>query len=135
MKKKAVKTKVIFSLLALGAFTISCFRGNDRGEGYRNNYTQHRHDDDMEYEDYGEQEDEMPDGRYEAKVDYHNPETGTSSTYYLDVEVQDKELVKIYWKRGGWLDQSHFSPVDISDGTAKFTSDKGYEYRVELLDY
>ncbi|VDH05182.1 hypothetical protein [Bergeyella zoohelcum] len=72
------------------------------------------------------------DGTYLAEVEYYTPNTGTSSTYTLDVE--DNELVKMYWDNGGWLDDTHFTPVDISDGEAFFTSDKGYEYTVRLLD-
>ena len=30
-----------------------------------------------------------------------------------------------------WISNS-ISPADISDGTASFTDDRGYEYRVEL---
>lgn len=77
----------------------------------------------------------IKDGTYEAEVRYYNPSTGTHSTYTLEVEVEDEKLVKIYWNNGGWLDDSHFTPPDISDGTASFESDKGYEYEVELIDY
>lgn len=74
------------------------------------------------------------DGTYEAKIEYYNPKTGTYSTYTLDVEVENDELVKIYWNNGGWLDESHFYATDISTGTASFTSDRGYEYTVTLLE-
>lgn len=93
-----------------------------------------------ESEDYDEDEDSIeeeegyPDGTYDATIRVYNPNTGHNATYTLEVEVEveNEELTKIYWNNGGWLDDSHFSPADISDGTASFTDDRGYEYRVEL---
>ena len=72
------------------------------------------------------------DGKYCADVEYYNPNTGTSSTYTLNVEVEDNTLVTIYWPSGGWLDESHFEPQDISDGNCSFTSDVGYDYEVTI---
>ena len=93
---------------------------------------------DYDSEDYDEDEDsikeeeEYPDGTYDATIRVYNPNTGHNATYTLEVEVENEELIKIYWNNGGWLDESHFSPADISDGTASFTDDRGYEYSVEL---
>jgi len=64
----------------------------------------------------------------------------SSSSRYQDTEYEESEdydedeekLKKKYGNKRGWLDDSHFSPTDISDGTASFTDDRGYEYRVEL---
>ena len=84
-----------------------------------------------ESEDYDEDEDSIeeeegyPDGTYDATIRVYNPNTGHNATYTLEVEVENEELTKIYWNNGGWL-------ADISDGTASFTDDRGYEYRVEL---
>ena len=75
---------------------------------------------------------EYSDGTWCASVDYYNPNTGSSNTYSLDVEIEDGELVQINWSNGGWLDESHFSREDISSGECSFTSDKGYEYNVTL---
>jgi predicted RNA-binding Zn-ribbon protein involved in translation (DUF1610 family) len=73
------------------------------------------------------------DGTYCADVTYHNPNTGTRHTYTLNVEVEDNELTKIYWGNGGWLDESHFSPEELdSQGYCSFTSDKGYNYDVQI---
>ncbi len=74
------------------------------------------------------------DGEYCAEIQYYNRNTGKHSTYTLPVEVENGKLVKIRWKNGGWLDESHFTAPDISDGTASFTSDKGYKYEVELKE-
>ena len=73
-------------------------------------------------------------GDYEAEVEYYNPNTGTYSTYILKVNVENGELTHIYFPNGGWLDDSHFTPVDISSGEASFTTDKGYHFTVKLLD-
>jgi ribosomal protein L37E len=76
---------------------------------------------------------EYKDGTYCADVSYHNPNTGTSNTYTLNVEVENNELVKINWPNGGWLDDSHFSPQELDEnGYCSFESDKGYEYTVQI---
>jgi hypothetical protein len=73
------------------------------------------------------------DGTYCADIEYYYSKSGTNSSYTLEIEVEDNELVKIYWPNGGWLDDSHFSPPDISDGEAIFESDKGVEYTVKIV--
>ncbi|MBK1895271.1 hypothetical protein [Chryseobacterium paridis] len=84
--------------------------------------------------DNEENEESVIDGTYCAEIDYFYYKTGTSSTYTLDVEVDNGELIQINWPNGGWLDDSHFSPEDISTGSCSFTSDAGYEYKVTLLN-
>ena len=74
------------------------------------------------------------DGTYCAEVEYHNPNTGTRSTYSLNVEVENNELTLIHWPNGGWLDDSHFTPVELDErGYCSFTSDRGYEYEVQII--
>jgi hypothetical protein len=74
-----------------------------------------------------------PDGTYCADVDYYNPNTGTRSTYTLNVEVEDNELTVIQWPNGGWLDSSHFSPEELdSDGSCSITSDVGNQYDIQI---
>lgn len=82
---------------------------------------------------HDENNDGYPDGTYCASVEYYYSETGTQSTYTLKVDIEDNELVKIYWPNGGWLDNSHFTPPDISDGTVTFTSDRGVDYTIHIL--
>ena len=82
--------------------------------------------------DYDTDTDEISDGTYCAEVEYYNPNTGTRTTYDLDVEVENGELVQIDWPNGGWLDETHFSSEDISSGECSFTSDRGYQYTVTL---
>lgn len=78
---------------------------------------------------------DYPDGTYCAEVEYYNPNTGTRSTYDLDVDVENGDLAVIHWPNGGWLDDTHFYPENISSGEVEFTSDRGYRYTVILGDF
>lgn len=81
----------------------------------------------------GQTEDGFEDGTYCANVTYHNPNTGTTSEYTLDVEVSNNQVIRINWSNGGWMDEDHFSPETLSDtGHCSFESDKGYEYTVQI---
>lgn len=73
------------------------------------------------------------DGTYCAEVDYYYPVTETSSTYTLEIEIENDELVKIHFPNGGWLDESHFYAPDISSGAADLESDRGAEYTVTII--
>ena len=84
--------------------------------------------------DNEESEKKYPDDTYCAEVEYHNPNTGTSSSYTLTVEVESNEIVKINFPNGGWMDSDHFSGAELEeDGTANFKSDKGYDYNVTII--
>lgn len=75
------------------------------------------------------------DGTYCAEITYYNPNTNNSSTYDLEIEVENNELVRILWPNGGWLDQDHFNPVEFNeDGYCEFTSDKNYEYTIQIVN-
>jgi hypothetical protein len=75
------------------------------------------------------------DGLYCAEVNYYNPNTGTRSTYTLNVVVEDNHVVKIKFNNGGFLDGSHMTPEALSkSGTCTLITDKNYEYTVTLLD-
>jgi hypothetical protein len=77
--------------------------------------------------------DSYSDGKYCADVTYYNANTGTRHTYTLNVEVENNEMIKIYWGNGGWLDDSHFSPQELDkNGSCSFTSDRGYQYEIEI---
>ena len=78
---------------------------------------------------------DYPDGTYCAEVEYYNPNTGTRSSYDLDVEVENGDLSVIHWANSGWLDSTHFTPENISSGEVQFTSDRGYRYTVTLGDF
>ena len=92
------------------------------------------YDDNSSYNSsYSENEDGYSDGTYCAEIEYYYSKTGTRSTYTLEVEIEDDELTVIHWPNGGWLDDSHFYPPNISDGYAEFESDRGVEYTVEII--
>lgn len=74
-----------------------------------------------------------PDGTYCADIDYYNSETGTRSSYTLNVEVENNEVTVIQWSNGGWLDSSHFSPEELdSDGNCSFTTYDGKQYDIQI---
>lgn len=83
-------------------------------------------------DDEQENGDGYTDGTWCADVEYYNPNTATRHTYQLNVEVEAGELTEIHWPNGGWLDESHFTAEDISDGECSFVSDKGYRYTITL---
>lgn len=73
------------------------------------------------------------DGIYSAIVDYYNSGTGYSQTYTLDVEVQDCEVVQIYFPNGGWLDRDHITPAELDeDGTCIVYGEDGKSYEIQI---
>lgn len=86
-----------------------------------------------ESDEQSNRDDGYADGAYCATVEYYYHGTGSRSTYTLGVEMECNELTVIHWPNGGWLDNTHFSPPDISDGSATFTSDRGVDYTVEII--
>jgi hypothetical protein len=124
--------------LLLALTLISCFNSSNENEEYEydssdDSYNSKSSRFSSSYADEEVEEEEF-DGTYEAEIDYYNPETGTRSTYTLEVEVENGELTVIQWPNGGWLDSSHFYPPDITSGHASFESDEGHEYEVRLLE-
>jgi hypothetical protein len=78
-------------------------------------------------------EEAYPDGTYCADIDYYNPDTGTRSTYTLNVEVESNEVTVIQWSNGGWLDSTHFSPEELdSSGSCSFTTYDGNQYDIQI---
>ena len=74
-----------------------------------------------------------PDGTYCADIDYYNPDTGTRSTYSLNVEVESNEVTLIQWSNGGWLDSSHFSSEALdSSGSCSITTYDGKQYDIQI---
>ena len=72
---------------------------------------------------------------YSATVDYNNPETNYSNTYTLEVDVEDCQVVKIYFPNEGWLDEDHISGADIDyDGNATVEGEDGKTYEVHIED-
>ena len=133
---KTIKNiKAIFLIFGLTLFVACGGRSSSNSEDESSEYYNYESSyDEEEDEANNEKESGYKDGTYSAEIEYYNPETGTSSTYTLDVEIEDNELTVIHWPNGGWLDDSHFTPPNISSGNASFTSDEGYEYEVSILD-
>lgn len=69
-----------------------------------------------------------------AEVQVYNPSSGSNKIYTLKVDVENGELVKIYWPNGGWLDENHFNPLNISGGESSFVDDRDKEYQVNLIN-
>jgi len=81
----------------------------------------------------GQTENGFEDGTYCADVEYYNSNTGTNSTYSLEVEIYSNQVIQINWGNGGWLDEDHFTAEELdSDGSCSFTSDQGYDYNVSI---
>lgn len=96
-----------------------------------NNRSSSKISDDID--EYYSEGDGYKDGTYCAAVTYYNSKTGTRNTYTLEVEVESNDLVKIYWNNGGWLDEDHFYIQELDEnGTCSFTSDKGFEFEIEI---
>lgn len=71
------------------------------------------------------------DGVYCAEIHYFNPETRTSSTYYLPVEVYDSRPVTIYFRNGGELSSDHFDAPEFNAwGSSKFVDDRGRHFKI-----
>lgn len=116
---KFKKLLIIFSIIVFSLLFVECKKSN--------NYNS------QEYTLGNFEENGYPDGTYCAEIDYYYSETGTSSTYTLLVEIENNELIEIHWPNGGWLDDSHFTPPDISSGEASFTSDRGVDYKIKII--
>lgn len=110
--------KILIILIAAILFT-SCKKNSDSSDG----------------EEYATEVESgyYPDGTYCADIDYYNPDTGTSSTYSLNVEVENNEVTVIKWPNGGWLDSSHFNSEELdSDGYCSFTTFDGKQYNIQI---
>lgn len=111
-------------LISLSLF-ISCLESNDSDTS----------DDPMAL--YNEQvsyvdEEIYADGDYCAEVSYYNSNTGTQSSYTLTIEVSNNEVVKINFPNGGYFDDEITNGILDSSGEATFTSNKGYDYTVQI---
>ncbi len=72
-----------------------------------------------------------------AYVYIFNPKTGSESDLDLKVDVENGQLVKIYFNNGGYLDEEHFkggSTYISNDNPATFKDERGREFIVTLQD-
>jgi len=66
----------------------------------------------------------------EEHVEYHNPHTGTTSDYDLEVDRDsDGKVERINFPNEGWL-EINGDTVDNGDGTETYTKDDGTEYTI-----
>jgi len=136
-----IKLTIIFiCLLTLISPVTSCSSKSENKQGSNKSST---YSNSSDYEDeYNDESDEtseylsgcrLEDGTYSATVDYYNPETGYSTTYTLDVDVQDCQVVQINFPNDGYLDEDHISYADLDeDGTATVYGEDGKTYEIQI---
>lgn len=133
--------KHIITLLLISGFviTLSCSEKKDETVSSTPHSTYEEPDastieeDDSEESPVEDSDCKYDDGIYSASVDYYNPETGYSSTYNLDVEVQDCQIVQINFPNDGYLDDDHISYADIDDnGEATVVGEGGKTYSITI---
>ena len=115
-----VKSKIILVFCALIIFSCK----NKKSDSNTRNSS-------LEINSENFDENEILDGTYCAEIEYYNPNTGTSSNYTLTVDVYNNELEQINWPNGGYLDDFYSVEFD-KYGYTDFTSDKGYDYTVQI---
>ncbi len=90
----------------------------------------------QEYNSFNSEEtpENFTDDTYTANVEYYNPNTGTTNTYTLEVEVVDNTVTVIYFNNGGWLDDSHIiSGGELDEnGSTEIETDNGYIYTITV---
>lgn len=106
--------KLFYHILVFTIFIIGCNNSSESSYSHNSNSS-------------------FDNGEFCAEIHYYYSKTGTASTYTLLVDVEDGKLTKIHWSNGGWLDDSHFEPPDIENGTAEFTSYEGVRYSVNII--
>ena len=147
-----MRLKLLFILLII--FTSCKNSSNSETNSEDENSTEYVNDentntefaDDEREDDESESEDEnlsetknYEDGTYDASVDYYNPKTGYSATYDLEVDVEDGEVVRINFPKGGWLDddvhpsESQLSPAELDeDGEAIMEDENGRTFEIKI---
>jgi hypothetical protein len=122
--------KITFIIL-ISLLSLSCNNNNDTIESRKEIKVEQNN---FNGDDFDENIENIPDDTYAATVDYYNPNTGTSSTYTLNVEVVDNCVRVIHFNNGGWLDETHIiSGGELNeDGSTEIESDKGYIYTVTI---
>ncbi|MBK9271897.1 MAG: hypothetical protein IPM48_09880 [Saprospiraceae bacterium] len=121
------KTIIINIYLALAIIISSCSsdaENSSRSSSSSSNFIE---------EDESSNGCRFDDGTHSASVDYSNPETGYSSSYTLDVVVQDCQVIQINFPNDGYLDEDHISYADIDDdGNATVEGENGKTYEIHI---
>ncbi len=117
-------------ILLLSIFLLGC----DQGEKVNNSTDNSRGEAIGSEGDQKVNKRKLLSGQRCASIEYYNPQTGTSSTYTLFVEVESNRLVKVFFP-DGFMDTEHFTAPEIDDGGGcTFINDKGYHYKVQILE-
>lgn len=131
---------VLFTIISL----VSCSRSKNQEEnndGYSTSnqfYSSSDNSCDVSNNSYDYNDEEtynqgFNDGTYTASVDYTNYNTGFSNSYVLDVDVVDNMVVQINFPNGGYLDDSHFDPIELDDnGYCAIETYDGLLYEVTI---
>ncbi|MCK0125821.1 hypothetical protein MWU76_15630 [Gelidibacter sp. F2691] len=118
-----MRTIKLILLCGLVILFNSCKEKTSRSNSYYN---------DSESNYYSEIEEAYPDDSYCSDVDYYNPDTGTRSSYTLNVEVEDNEVTVIHFSRG-WLDSSEFSSEALDEvGYCSITLYDGRQFDIQI---
>jgi hypothetical protein len=116
--------KIIYFLIL--ATLISCGGNNESNSDYNITTSENT-------ENTNNKKNTYEDGTFCADVIFHNPNTGTTNKYQLNVEVNNSYVEKVLWPNGGWLDDDHYSSERLDDDNeCSITTDKGYEYEIKI---
>lgn len=128
--------KKILYLLSMTIVFSSCNGSDNKYSGNSNsdyNYGETNEDNENEEDDSYENANGFEDGTYSATVDYYNPETGYSTTYNLEVEVEDNHITIIYFPNGGYLDDDHIYPGELDEeGFVSIEGEEGKTYDIQI---
>lgn len=131
MKKNSITFFFITIVVCLLFSCVSRSDRNNESESSDNSYYSEEDDENVDNNSGCKYED----GTYSATVAYHNPETGYSATYTLNVEVEDCQVVQINFPNDGYLDNDHITYDDIDeDGTASVTGEGGKTYEIQIFE-
>ncbi len=136
------------TLIIIQVIYLACNKAgskiNNEGKYYNKEYSSET---DTNYEDAendnsnenDDNENKIYDGTYDAIVSHHNPDTQYSATYTLEVDVEDGEVIKINFSKGGWLDddvhpeESRLYPEEIDEnGEATLQDENGRTFEVHI---
>jgi hypothetical protein len=126
-----MRNKKIVYLFSLLTLLISC--QNSKSNSSDEVESDYKNEDSSYEEDSWADVNGFEDGTYVATVDYYNPNTDYSATYTLDVEVQDNQVVTIYFPNDGYLDDDHIWPDELDEnGFVSIEGDDGKTYDIQI---
>jgi hypothetical protein len=125
-----IKLELFYKLILFIVITTSCSQKSSKQSSDSDSI---ENDKEVTMETYNYNDCNYEDGVYTATVDYYNPETEYSSTYTLDVEVANCEVIQINFPNDGYLDEDSISNTTIHEnGDAFIDGEDGKTYEVHL---